>query len=218
MKKNKQYFEERMTSRYLRERGIIMANKVRYGLKNVHVASVTIAESQGQQTVTFGTPQAWVGAVNMSMEPTGDTSDFYADDSLYFTGRGTAGYDCSLETALVPDWFYTDYLGMHTDDANNIVETGSDEGKYFAFLFEFTGDVNAIRHCLYYCKASAPTEEGETKGESAEPATTTVEFKASPIPVPVQIDGEDKNVVKKRSTPSSTDYNTWYTTVALPTF
>lgn len=195
-----------------------MANKVRYGLKNVHVASVTIAESGGTTTATFGTPQSWPGAVNMSMEPTGDSSDFYADDTLYFTGKASAGYDCSLETALVPDWFLTDYLGQKTDDANDIVETGSDEGNYFAFLFEFTGDEKAIRHCLYYCKATGLTEEGETKGESAEPATTTVEFKASAIPVAVTVDGVDVNPIKKRSTPTSTDYGTWYTTVALPTF
>ena len=195
-----------------------MANKVRYGLKNVHVASVTIAESGGTTTATFGTPQSWPGAVNMSMEPTGDSSDFYADDTLYFTGKASAGYDCSLETALVPDWFFTDYLGQKTDDANDIVETGSDEGNYFAFLFEFTGDEKAIRHCLYYCKATGLTEEGETKGESAEPATTTVEFKASAIPVAVTVDGADVNPIKKRSTPTSTDYGTWYTTVALPTF
>lgn len=195
-----------------------MANKVRYGLKNVHVASVTIAESGGVTTATFGTPVSWPGAVNMSMEPTGDSSDFYADDTLYFTGKASAGYDCSLETALVPDWFFTDYLGQKTDDANNIVETGSDEGSYFAFLFEFTGDEKAIRHCLYYCKATGLTEEGETKGESAEPATTTVEFKASAIPVAVTVDGVDVNPIKKRSTPTSTDYGTWYTTVALPKF
>lgn len=197
-----------------------MANKVRYGLKNVHIASVTLAvDTQGTPTVTFGTPKAWEGAVNMSMEPTGEQSDFYADDTVYFSGLGASGYDCELESALVPEWFYTDYLGMIEDDNGNIVETGSDESKYFAFLFEFTGDAKAIRHCLYYCKASAvPTEEGSTKSETAEPQTTTLSFKASPLPVPVTVDGETKNVTKKRSTESSTDYSTWYTTVTLPTF
>lgn len=197
-----------------------MANKVRYGLKNVHIASVTISyDTSGTPSVTFGAPKAWPGAVNMSMEPTGEQTDFYADDTVYFSGMGASGYDCELETALVPDWFYTDYLGQLEDDAKNIVETGSDESKYFAFLFEFTGDAKAVRHCLYYCKASAvPTEEGETKGETAEPQTTSVEFKASPIPVPITVDGVEKNVTKKRSTEASTDYATWYTTVTLPTF
>ena len=190
-----------------------MANKVRTGLKNVHVASVTVSGS----TVTFGTPVAWPGAVSMSYSPTGELSEFYADDIVYWSGGGSSGYDCELETALIPDWFYTDYLGMLLDDDNNIVETANDNGKYFAFLFEFTGDEKAIKHCLYYCKASKPTEEGETKGETAEPKTTTVEFKASPCPIPVTVDGVDHNCIKKRSTPTSDDYSTWYSTVSLPT-
>lgn len=193
-----------------------MANKVRTGLKNVHVASVTVTEGD-TPTITFGTPQAWTGAVSMSFEPTGDLTEFYADDIVYWSSGGASGYDCSLETALIPDWFYTDYLGMTTDDNGNIFETTSDQGKYFAFLFEFSGDAKAIRHCLFYCKATAPTEEGETKGETAEPQTTTVEFKASACPVPITVDGNSVNVVKSRSTESSTTYNTWYTTVALPT-
>ena len=190
-----------------------MANKVRTGLKNVHVASVTISGS----TVTFGTPVEWPGAVSMNYAPTGELSEFYADDIVYWTGGGSSGYDCELETALIPDWFYTDYLGMVIDDNGNILETASDNGANFAFLFEFSGDENAIRHAFYYCKASKPTEEGETKGETEEPKTTTVSFKASPCPVAVTIDGVDKNPIKTKSTANSTNYSTWYTTVSLPT-
>ena len=190
-----------------------MANKVRTGLKNVHVASVTVSGG----SVTFGTPKEWPGAVSMSYAPTGELTEFYADDIVYWTGGGSSGYDCSLETALIPDWFYTDYLGMVVDDNGNLLETSNDNGANFAFLFEFTGDENAIRHAFYYCKASKPTEEGETKGETEEPKTTTVEFKASPCPVTVTIDGVAKNPIKVKSTPNTSNYATWYSTLSLPT-
>lgn len=193
-----------------------MANKVRTGLKNVHIASVTVSSGLNP-SVTFGTPVPWPGAVTFSYAPIGEVSEFYADDVVYWSGGGSTGYDCSLETALIPDWFYTDYLGMAVDDNGNIIETASDNGSYFAFLFEFSADEKAIKHCLFYCKASSPTEEGETKGEQAEPKTTTVEFKASPCPIPITIDGVDKNVIKKRSTPNSSDYASWYNSVSLPT-
>lgn len=190
-----------------------MANKVRTGLKNVHVASVTIAGGN----VTFGTPVEWPGAVTMSYAPTGEITEFYADDIVYWSGGGSSGYDCELETALIPDWFYTDYLGMVVDDNGNLLETASDNGAAFAFLFEFTGDEKGIRHCFFNCKASKPTEEGETQGETAEPKTTTVEFKATGCPVTVNIDGVAKNPIKIRSTPNSSNYSTWYSNVALPT-
>ena len=58
-----------------------MANKVQYGLKNVYYATVTV----GTNTVTYGSPVAWPGAVSLSLSAEGDTNDFYADNIKYFT-------------------------------------------------------------------------------------------------------------------------------------
>lgn len=101
-------------------------------------------------------------------------------------------------------------MGQKTDTAGNLVESTTDEPKYFALLFEFTGDKKAVRHCLYYCKATRPTTEGQTKGDGVEVATEEIEFTAIPLP--------EKNVIKRRSTPESTNYESWYTTVDVPTF
>ena len=60
-----------------------MANKVQYGLKNVHYATVTV----GTNTVTYGSPVAWPGAVSLSLSAEGDTNDFYADNIKYFNER-----------------------------------------------------------------------------------------------------------------------------------
>lgn len=82
----------------------------------------------------------------------------------------------------------------------------------FAALFEFNADKRSIRHCLFYCQASRPTLEGETKGESAEVKTESISFSAMAIP------GTD--IVKKRSTDDTTSdaYQNWYKTVTVPQF
>lgn len=187
-----------------------MANKVRYGLKNIHIAPVTVGANNA---VTFGTPKALPGAVNVSIEPRGETSDFYADDMVYFSGRSQSGYDITAEVALLPDWFKTDYLNMVADDNGVLVDSASNIESYFAFMFEFTGDEKAIKHVLYYCKATAPTLTGATMGDGGpEPATTEVTITALPRP-----DNRQAQASTSEETAPET-YNSWYTAVYEPTF
>ena len=185
-----------------------MANKVKFGLKNLYIASVT----EGQSGITFGTPAPWPGSVSLTMEPQGDTSPFYADDTKYYVATSNDGYEVTLETALVPDWFIEQYLGQSKDDDGNLVEKNTDMPSYFAALFEFTGDKKAIRHCLFYCQASRPSQEAETKGESAEVKTEEITFTAMALP------GTD--IIKKKSTEDTTSakYTAWYTSVSIPSF
>ena len=56
-------------------------NKVKFGLKNCHYAKATL--DPDTNAVTFGTPVAIPGAVNLSLDPEGDTEPFYADDMVY---------------------------------------------------------------------------------------------------------------------------------------
>ena len=181
-----------------------MANKVRYGLKNVHYATVTFANDG---TPTFGSPVAIPGAVSISLSKQGDTYIFYADDGSYFELGDNASYEGDLEIALIPEGFRTAVLGEELD-AKNVIFEGSNPTKgHFALLFEFTGDDNAIKHVLYNCTAAENTLEGDTKGESIEVKTDTLTITAKPLP--------NGGPVKAR-TGANTDatvYSGWYTTV-----
>ena len=186
-----------------------MANKVKFGLKNLYIASVT--EGTGG-SITFGTPKAWPGAVSLTMEPQGETNAFYADDIKFFVTNSNDRYEVTLETALVPDWFLEDYLGQTVDTDENLVEQTTDMPAHFAMLFEFTGDQKAIRHCMYYCQANRPAQEAETKGESAEVKTEEITVTSMALP--------GTNIIKKKSTDDTTaaKYEAWYTTVTTPSF
>lgn len=181
-----------------------MANKVKYGLKNVHYAVVTFA-SDG--TPTFGSVVAIPGAVDMSLSKNGDTYEFYADDGVFFEIADNVYYEGDLELALIPDGFRTAVLN-ETLDAKNVMFEGADAAKvHFALLFEFTGDVNAIRHVLYNCTAQESEISGTTKGENIEVKTEKLHIVAKPLP------GGGSIKAKTGATTDSTTYDGWYTNV-----
>ena len=132
--------------------------------------------------MTFGTPVAIPGAVNLSLDPEGDTEPFYADDMVYYTTVANNGYSGDLEIALIPDSFRKDIL-KETEDTNGVlVEDSTVEPEHFALLFEFSGDKKKIRHCMYYCTAARPTIEGKTNEDSKEVQTESLEITATPLP------------------------------------
>ncbi len=92
------------------------ANKVKYGLSNVHYAVAT--EVGG--VITYGTPVAIKGAVNLSLDAQGDETNFYADDSKYYNTFSNTGYSGDLEVAKFPESFYADIFG-YTSDTDGIV-------------------------------------------------------------------------------------------------
>ena len=190
-----------------------MGNKVKYNLKNVHAANVHAAKltKSDDGTFSYAAPKAIPGAVSISLDAEGDSSPFYADGIVYFRSNSNNGYSGDLEMALIPEWFRTDIL-QEEKDANGVLIERSDitESVYFALLFEFDGDVNAIRHVLYNCTASRPSIESKTKESSIEPGTETLSIAADP---------REDGLVKSRTgdDTSTATYNNWYNAVYIPT-
>ena len=182
-------------------------NKVKYNLKNVHAAKLTVGE---QGAFTYAAPQAIPGAVSISLDAEGDTSPFYADGIVYFRSNTNNGYSGDLEIALIPEWFRTDILLEERDSNGVLVEKSTiTEMPKFALLFEFDGDVHGIRHVLYNCSASRPSIASETKEDTIEPVTETLSLTADP-----RADG----LVKARTGDTTTEetYNNWYQSVYVP--
>ena len=185
-------------------------NKVKYNLKNVHAAKLTETVVDGVTTYTYATPQAIPGAVSISLEAEGDSSPFYADGIVYFRTYANNGYSGDLEMALIPEWFRTDILREELDKNKVLVEKAiNTEDVKFALLFEFDGDIHAIRHVLYNCTASRPSIQSETKEENIEPGTETLSITADP---------REDGLVKSRTGDETdeTTYQNWYRSVYIP--
>lgn len=184
-------------------------NKVKYNIKNVHVAKQTENVTDTETTYEYEEPKKIPGAVSISLDAEGEISKFYADGIAYYVTSANNGYSGDLEMAIVPSWFREEILN-ETKDANGVlVENSNNNTNPFALLFEFDGDVKAIRRCLYNCTCTRPSIESETKEETIEPGTETLSITNSP-----RTDG----LVKAQTGPDTTQetYDGWYKAVYTP--
>lgn len=183
-----------------------MANRVQFGLKNVHYATFTYDPSTN--TITYDAPKPIPGAVELTLEPRGEMVEFYADDVLYYSAANNQGYEGTLSIATIPEDFAVDCLGEEKDQTDMVLtEKVTAKGKPFALLFEFDGDEKATRHVLYNCTANRPTISSSTKTDTVEPQPNELTFVASPRPT----DGAVKTKTTE-NTPAAV-YDSWYTAV-----
>jgi phi13 family phage major tail protein len=185
-----------------------MANKVKYGLKSVYYAPLTITETGGVYTYTYGTPKALLGAVNLSLEAQGELTTFRADNVDYWVASSNNGYEGDFELALLSDDFKQDCLGELKDSNDVLYEVANATPKTFALLFQFEGDAKARRHVMYECTATRPAMASQTTDTTITPVTDSITIKA--------VARKDNNVVKA-STPyddnTSTTYTGWFSAV-----
>lgn len=189
-----------------------MANKIKYGLKNIYYAIATIA---ADGSATYGTPVAVPGAVSLSMEPQGEYTPFYADNIVYWTGVSNSGYEGDLEMARFPDSFKRDVLGYIVSGNGLFVENANAPAVHFALMFQFEGDEKATRHVMYNCTATRPAASGTTKTETVEPQTETVTITATTI----YVEALDTDIVKSETNESTATavYDAWFEAVTMPT-
>jgi len=187
-----------------------MANKIKYGLSRVYYAKATIDSSTG--TATYTTPVALPGAVSLSMDPSGESNKFYADNIPYTVFAANAGYEGELEIALISDDFRKDILG-EVVDSNILIEKATATTQPFALLFQFEGDEDATRHVFYNVTAARPNVGSKTTEESVEVQTETLKLQCGSI-FNVKVNA---NIVKgKISDKTAQEYTAWFNSVQQP--
>lgn len=147
-----------------------MANKVEFGISQLHVGTYT--ESNG--TVTLGTPYHQKGAVSFSPEEKSEQNNFYADNIVYWSGYSGGTLEGDLEVAMFDDDFKTQFLGYKalTNGGLANVKNPTKPSVYIAFQVE--GDDESRRVILYNCSLGGITREYNTIEESKEPTTETL--------------------------------------------
>lgn len=181
-----------------------MANKVEFGISNLHVGTYTVSGG----TITLGTPYHQKGAVSFSPEEQSDSNTFYADNIAYWSGYSGGTIEGDLEVAMFDDDFKTQFLGYRalTDGGLANVKNATKPNVYISFQVE--GDAESRRVILYNCSLGAITREYATTEDSTEPATETLA---------VTCTGVDSNgVTMAVYSPTDAGYDTLFTAPTAP--
>lgn len=148
-----------------------MASKVEFGISQLHVGTYTV-DTAG--TVTLGTPYHQAGAVSFSPEESSESSNFYADNVIYWSGYSGGSFEGDLEVAKFDDAFKTQFLGyISKGDGGLAVVKNATKPKVF-IAFQVEGDEEARRIIFYNCSLGGITREYSTIEETKEPATETI--------------------------------------------
>jgi phi13 family phage major tail protein len=191
-----------------------MANKVRFGLRNTKYALYN------SQTGTYGSPKEFKGAVSLSLSREGgDSSDFYADDGVYHTFAGTnGGYSMELNMARIFDEVRADLLGELVDETTGVqYEVTTAEPAQFALITEMQGDQNPMGFVFYNCKASRPEMSANTKNDSPDVDTDTLNVRVAAQEF--TIDGIKQGVVQghiEKTADNVALYNAFFSAVTIP--
>lgn len=178
-------------------------NKVEFGLRNTHYSVITVG-ADGK--LTFAPPKPIPGAVTLTLDKNGDMVKFKADDIDYYRSKNNQGYEGTLNIARVPDDFKMEVLGETKTADEVMIENADAKGADFALLFEFQGDVKAVRHVMYYCSADRPSVASSTK-DSGEPNTSDIAISVGPRP-----DTRDVKANTRNATTQAV-YDNWFDSV-----
>ena len=191
-----------------------MANKIRYGLRNTKYAIFN--SSTGQ----YGALKDMPGAVSLSLSREGgDSSDFYADDGIYYTFAGTnGGYSAELELARITDVIRVDLLNEIVDSQTGVqFETTDAAQVQFALITEMQGDQNPIGFAFYNCVASRPEINANTKNDSPDVDTDTLNIRIAAQEF--TYDGNKKQFVQghiEKTSENASLYSAFFASVVTP--
>lgn len=181
-----------------------MANKVEFGISELHVGTYTVVND----VATLGTPYAQKGAKSFSPEEQTEKTVFYADNIAYWSGYSGGSIEGDLEVAMFDDAFKTQFLGYAalTNGGLANVKNATKPNVYIAFQVE--GDAESRRVILYNCSLGAIKREYATIEESKEPTTETIGVTCIGDPAT----GVTMAVLK----PGDAGYDTLFTAPAAP--
>ena len=183
-----------------------MANKVEFGISQLHIGTYTAA---ADGTVTLGTPYHLPGARSFSAEAQSEQNNFYADNVIYWSGYSGGSVEGDLTVALFTDEFKKQFLGFKEtlDGGLGEVKNAFKPNVYICFATE--GDAEQRRCIMYNGSFGSITREYSTIEENKEPVEESI---------PTTFVGDNLTGLTMVSyKPGDAGYDTLFTNPPVPT-
>lgn len=146
------------------------------GLTNIWFANLTEA---ADGTPSYDGAKNLGKAVSCSVEITNNEATLYGDDGLAESDTSFASGSITLGVTDDNDTIFAPLLGHTIDEEGEVVKTSTDVAPYVGVGRIVTKMVNGVYkykvEFLYKCKFSEPSKDENTKGESIEFSTPSVE-------------------------------------------
>lgn len=184
-----------------------MANKVEFGISNLHIGTYTVGENNA---VTLGTPYHQKGAISFSPEQESNENTAYADNIAYWSEYTDGPFTGDLVTMLYDDEFLTQFMGYRRLSNGGLAHVKNAVKPNVYIAFDIEGDAEKRRAIFYNCSLGAINRSYETIEDEKEPANETL---------PISCVGDNATGVTKATfRPNDAGYNTLYTAPTAPAF
>ncbi len=184
-----------------------MANKVEFGISNLHICTYTVGENGA---VTLGTPYHQKGAISFSPEQESNENNAYADNIVYWSEYTDGPFTGDLTTMLYDDEFLIQFMGYRRLSNGGLANVKNAVRPRVCIAFDIEGDAEKRRAMFYNCSLGAINRSYETIEDEKEPANETL---------PISCVGDNATGVTKATfKPGDAGYDTLYTAPTAPAF
>ena len=178
-----------------------MANKVEFGISNLHVGTYTVGTTG---TVTLGTPYHQEGAVSFSPSMEGSENNFYADNIAYWSEFADGNMSGDVVVAKFDTDFKNNFLGYKTTTAGGTAVVKNATKPKVYVMFQVEGDEEPYRCIMYNASLSGITRAYNTIAETKTPDTEKIT---------ITVNGDNATGIVMDTIPYSTSTSSTYATM-----
>lgn len=194
---------------------------VRIGCDHLVYALMTTEDSATAAPV-FAAPTAALGVMSLNINPNASIETLFADDGPMETAGTLGNIEVEIQKAYLTAKEKADLLGHFIDSNGGLVSSANDTSPWVAIGFRTLKSNGHYRYVwLYKGKFIDPEDNNETKGDSVNFQSDTINGQFAKLHKAFKMGGKDKYPWKyelDEDTPDveETIISSWFTSVVMP--